>query len=134
VKLVMVSIGKPEVGKELIEHLGVEKGEEFIFADPENAVYDDLKLNKGVKETFFSAATPFAIRDRLFNGGMKELSEVLGKWSNAVYIPPRRDQAFNQGGTFIFSKDRTVYAHYDESTGAHPDVDKVYKMALYAVQ
>lgn len=131
----MVSIGKPEVGKELIGHLGVENGEDFIFADPENTVYDDLKLNKGIQATFFNPATPFAIRDRLFNGGMKELGEVLGKWSNAVYIPPKRDQAFNQGGTFIFAQGgRTIFAHYDESTGAHANFDDVYKIALETVE
>jgi len=125
----MISIGKPEVGKELIEHLDIENGEEFIFADPENAVYDGLGLNKGVKATFFSSATPFAIKDRLFNGDTKELSEVLGKWRDAIYVPPKREQAFNQGGTFIFAEDRTVYAHYDEATGVHPKFDDVYRLA-----
>lgn len=82
-----------------------------------------------MKATFFNAATSFAIRDRLFNGGMKELSEVLGKWSDAIYIPPKQEQAFNRGGTFIFANDRTVYAHYDESNGAHPKFADVYRLA-----
>jgi len=41
-----------------------------------------------------------------------------------VYVPPRQDQAFNQGGTFVFDGDQTVFAHYDESTGAHSDIQQ----------
>lgn len=41
------------------------------------------------------------------------------------FIPPRQDQAFNQGGTFIFDGDQTVFAHYDEGTGAHSDIQEV---------
>lgn len=125
----MVSIGKPEVGKQLIEHLEVKNGEDFIFADPENRVYDDLHLNKGVQATFFNPATPFAIRDRLFDGNSKELFEVLSKWMGAFFIPPKREQAFIQGGTFIFDNTRTVYAHYDESTAAHADMRYVMRLA-----
>lgn len=50
--------------------------------DPENALYDDLDLNRGVKETFFSPSTPFAFLDRFTKkDGMKELGEVLSKWN-----------------------------------------------------
>lgn len=127
----MISIGKPEVGFNLCQHLGVTNGSSFVFADPENVFYDELDLNRGIAETFFNPATPFAIKDRLFKkDGMKELNEVLGKWSGAFYIPPKRDQAFNQGGTFVFKgKNQTLYAHYDESTGAHADLTEVVKYA-----
>ena len=47
----------------------------------------------------------------------------------AIYIPPKQEQAFNRGGTFIFANDRTVYAHYDESNGAHPKFADVYRLA-----
>lgn len=129
-KLVMVSIGKPGVGMDLCNHLGIKNGETFIFADPENVAYDALDLNKGVGVTFFNPATPFAIKDRLFRKeGMSELNEVLGKWSGAFYIPPKTEQAFNQGGTFVFNGPRTEYAHYDEATGAHADIDYVIDLA-----
>jgi len=130
ITLIMVGIGKPSVGKELVEHLGIPNGEQFIFADPENALYDDLDLNRGVATTFFSPATPYAIRDRLWNGDTKEIGEVLQKWSKAFYIPPKREQAFNQGGTFIFRGYDTIYAHYDEATGAHADITKVIRLAV----
>jgi len=80
--LKMISIGKPEVGASLCDHLGVKDCSNFLFADPENKLYNDLELNKGVDVTFFNPATPFAIKDRLFKkDGMKRLNEVLGKWS-----------------------------------------------------
>lgn len=125
----LISIGKPSVGKKLIQHLGVNGGEDFIFADPDNTIYDDMDLNKGVAATFFNPATPYAIRDRLISGRMNELIEVLGKWSQAFYIPPKAEQAFNQGGTFIFRGVETLFAHYDEGTGAHPDIDEVLRLA-----
>ena len=74
------------MGKELVQHLQIPNGEEFIFADPENALYDDLDLNHGVATTFLSPATPFAIRDRLFSGDTKELGEVLQKWNKGKSI------------------------------------------------
>ena len=59
-----------------------------------------------------------------------ELSEVLSKWKDAFYIPPKQDQAFNQGGAFIFNGDRTVYAHYDEATAAHALPNEMVDKAL----
>jgi hypothetical protein len=47
----------------------------------------------------------------------------------AVYTPPKQDQAFNQGGTFVFDGAKTIFAHYDESTGAHSDIAQVIGLA-----
>lgn len=132
-KLVIVSIGVPEKGKALCEHLAVADGENFVFVDPSNALYDGLDLNKSVARTFFNPATPLAFKDRLFREGSmfsSELTEVLSKWKDAFYIPPKQDQAFNQGGAFIFDDDRTVYAHYDEATAAHALPDDMVEKAL----
>jgi len=126
----MVSIGKPEVGKELSSHLDLRGAESFLFADPDNSLYNDLDLNKGIAQTFFNPATPISIKDRLFKkDGMKELKEVLRKWSNAFFIPPKSDQAFNQGGTFIFKDKDTIFTHYDEATGSHADIEYVIHFA-----
>jgi hypothetical protein len=126
VELVMVSIGTPKNGKKLVEHLAVPNLEDYFFVDPENTLYDSLKLNKGVKDTFFSTGTAFSFLRRFTKqDGMTELNEVLSKWNEAFFIPPRQDQAFNQGGTFIFDGDQTVFAHYDEGTGAHSDIQEV---------
>jgi len=127
----MISIGKPEIGKELVSHLGLTEGEKWLFVDPENVLYDALLLNSGVRETFFSISTPFSFLDRFSTkDGMKELFEVLSKWNQASYLPPKQSQAFNQGGTFIFDGSDTVLAHYDESTGAHANVGYVKDLAI----
>lgn len=101
VDLVIVSIGKPEIGKKLINHLEVEDGQNWIFCDPDNKLYDALQLNRGIETTFLSIETPYAFKDRFFgsNGrkdGMKDLLDVLGKWKDAVYIPPKQEQAFQR--------------------------------------
>lgn len=44
---VLISIGKPEIGMELCDHLGIENGEDYIYADPENDCYSKLALNSG---------------------------------------------------------------------------------------
>jgi len=122
----MVSIGKPEIGNKLAEHLSIPNLADYLYVDPENVLYDSLNLNKGVKETFFSPSTPLAMLNRFTQpGGTRELFEVLSKWNKAIYIPPNQDQAFNQGGTFVFDGEQTVLAHYDESTGAHSDIQQV---------
>ena len=50
----------------------------------------------------------------------------------AAFIPPKQEQAFNQGGTFVFDGADTLFAHYDESTGAHASVEEVVKLATKA--
>ena len=44
-------------------------------------------------------------------------------------MPPKQEQAFLQGGTFVFDGPDLIYAHYDESTAAHANVDKVVQLA-----
>lgn len=137
IDLMLVSIGKPDVGKKLLKHLELDQGEDWIFVDPENKLYDALQLNRGVETTFFSIETPYAFRDRLFgtNGrkdGMTDLLKVLGKWKDAVYIPPKSEQAFQQGGAFIFKGNDTVLAHYDAAAGTHIEVSLVVEKALEA--
>lgn len=131
IKLVMVSIGTSTNCQKLIDHLGVPNGEEYLFVDPENVLYDALYLNRGVKETFFSVSTPFAFLERLKKeGGLSDLGEVLSKWNKAFFIPPKQDQAFLQGGTFVFDGPKTLFAHYDESTAAHASLEEVMELAL----
>lgn len=129
----MVSIGKPEIGTELCTHLGIEGGEEWIYADPENDAYDRLQLNRGW-DTMVRPATAFRFKDRIFGGkgSMKQLFEVLGKWKDAVYIPSKIEQSTNHGGTFIFDGDDVVFAHYDESPGTHADAFESVDMAIRA--
>lgn len=136
--LVLVSIGKPEVLKNVIDHLGLDedtkrnsnnnnirKAEEYFFVDPENDLYDRLDLNRGV-QNLITWGTSFSFLDRfLTKGGMNELLEVLLKWNKAIYTPPKQEQALIQGGTFIFDGNTTLLAHYDESVAAHIDPESV---------
>jgi hypothetical protein len=83
--LIMVSIGKPQVAKQLIDHLEIPNGQDYLYVDPQNALYDDLLLNKGIKETFFSPATPLAFLERVTKkDGMQELTQVLSKWNKGM--------------------------------------------------
>jgi len=80
-------------------------------------------------------ATAFRFKDRIFGGGtsLDQLFEVLGKWKDAVYAPPKTSQATIHGGTFIFKGDDTVFAHYDESPGTHADPFEVVDRAINTV-
>lgn len=130
----MISIGKPEIGAKLCDHLGIKGGEELIFVDPENQLYDDLDLNRGVVRTLFNPATPESILERMKNNDAALLGEVLGKWSKAFFIPPKMDQGYIQGGSFVFDCDQTLLAHYDVSTGAHADINTVIDTARKAAE
>lgn len=126
----MVSIGKPGDGKQLVEHLDFANGDKYLYVDPENASHDSLELNRGIKETLISVETAFSFLDRFTKpNGTKELGVVLSKWSKAIYIPPKQSQALNQGGTFLFDGDETVFAHYDPSTAAHSNIQEVIDLA-----
>ncbi|GKY96416.1 hypothetical protein MPSEU_000601100 [Mayamaea pseudoterrestris] len=126
----MVSIGTPEKLASLIEHLEIENGSQYLYVDPENILYDELDLNRGIQRTFFNVNTPFAFLDRFTRkDGVDDLKKVLCKWTKAFYIPPKNEQAFLQGGTFVIAGDKTVYAHYDPSTASHAPMDKVLSIA-----
>lgn len=87
VKLILVSVGKPAVAKQLLDHLGFENGSEYLFVDPNNSVYDDLDLNRGIQRTFFGIGTAFSFLDRFTKkDGTRELGEVLSKWSKGTWV------------------------------------------------
>lgn len=53
--------------------------------------------------------------------------------SAAVYVPPKQEQAFLQGGTFLFHNGETRFAHYDPSTAAHASIDQVVELATQRI-
>lgn len=118
----------------LVEHLEIPNGNEWIYADPENDAYNKLQLNRGW-DTLMTPGTAFRFKDRIFGDGasLDKLFEVLGKWKDAAYVPPKIEQATIHGGTFIFKGDSTVFAHYDESPGTHADPFEVVNRAINAV-
>jgi hypothetical protein len=81
VHLSLISIGKPEIGMELCKHLGIQNGEEWIFADPTNDAYDRLKLNRGWG-TMIRPATALRFRDRIFGSGDGKQEGSMDQVSN----------------------------------------------------
>jgi hypothetical protein len=87
VQLVMVSIGRPDVGRQLVDHLGIASGDTLLYVDPENALYDALDLNRGVGRTFFNPNTPLSFLERFTKvDGTKELIQVLSKWNKGRFV------------------------------------------------
>ncbi|PNH01460.1 hypothetical protein TSOC_012650 [Tetrabaena socialis] len=100
---------------------------DLLFADPGNALYDALGLVRGVGATFFSADTPLAIKRRMDEGRTGDLGDVLSRWQ--PWLPPKSEQAYQQGGLFLFEGERTLLSHYDKATGAHADFAQLLGLA-----
>ena len=80
----MVSIGTPENGKKLVDHLSIPNLADYLYVDPKNTLYDSLNLNKGVRSLVLPG-TAFAFLKRFIEpDGTKELYEVLTKWNNGM--------------------------------------------------
>lgn len=123
----MVGIGTVERANEFCEHVGFPKAN--LLADPENAAYSALQLKSGVRTTFFTESTPFAILDRVKEQQKRQdLVDSLTNWK--PWIPPKLDQGLQQGGMFVFQGRESVFAHYDPSTGAHADLNEVLTTAI----
>jgi hypothetical protein len=75
-----------------------------------------LRLNKSLKN-FSQKSTPEMLQARWKKDGAKDLREVFSHWK--PWIPPKREQGFQQGGVFAFEGDECVYQFYDPSTGVH---------------
>ncbi|CAL6306095.1 unnamed protein product [Bathycoccus prasinos] len=131
IKLIVISIGTEERARDFCREN--EFPMEILYADPINVTYDKLRLNFGVKETLFDASTPYSIAERIREGKIKELTDVLKRWK--PWIPPKREQGLQQGGTFVFDTKRIkgdseveyecVYDWYDPSTGAHAPAEEI---------
>jgi len=127
--LLAISIGTSASALKVVEKLGIPP--QIVYADEYNDLHQVINLNKSFRTTFTSVATPRAILKRLTTpDGMKNLQTVLGKWisEDLVIIPPKRDQAFNQGGCFVFDSSGILrLAHCDRGTGDHVDLAGVEK-------
>ncbi len=71
--LSLISIGRPEVGLALCDHLGVKDGMDWMYADPSNRLYDAFMTNRGWN-TMIRPATALRFKDRIFDSafGRKE--------------------------------------------------------------
>jgi len=121
-----VGIGTLDTAQKFCDHVGFPR--ELLLADPENAGYTALGLNKGVATTFFTIDTPFAILERARKDGAADLIKATANWK--PWLPPKNDQGLQQGGAFVFDGSTLLFSHYDPSTGAHANLDDVVKAAL----
>ena len=118
VDLVAVSIGTYERSRDFVNETGFPA--DRLFADPDAAAYEALRLNKSLKN-FSQKSTPEMLQARWKKDGAKDLREVFSHWK--PWIPPKREQGFQQGGVFAFEGDECVYQFYDPSTGVHAPFD-----------
>ena len=125
-KIVCIGIGTDERAKEFCEHVSFP--EQYLYADPENTVYDKLQLIKNLPDTFFNPATPYAILDRVKKGQTEDLQKALGRWK--PWIPPKLDQGYQQGGAFVFQGQETLYGRKDPATGDHVDLNVLLNAAI----
>jgi len=129
-KWVVIGIGTTARARDFCRENAID--ENIVYADETNATYDKLKFRKGVKATFFTRSTPEAIAKRVAEDGASTLTSVLKRWK--PWLPPKQEQGLQQGGTIVFSGKDTVYAWYDESTGAHAPVEDVIEAARRATE
>ncbi|PSC71988.1 seleno U [Micractinium conductrix] len=116
----LVSIGTAERGRQFCTQTLFPP--ELLLCDPENVTYTALGLKKGIRQTFLSYETPLAMWQRIKGGDMSDLKAVLSRWTKQeLWVPPKADQAYQQGGAVVFDGKRLVFAHYDAATSAHVD-------------
>ncbi|KAF8065706.1 hypothetical protein HT031_002766 [Scenedesmus sp. PABB004] len=126
VKLFLVSIGTLERSAQFAEATGFPR--DRLLADPESCTYEALGLVRGVRQTFFGTETALSFLARMRTpGGMDDIRDVLTRWQ--VILPPRQEQALQQGGLFVFDGPALVFSHYDQATGAHADLGQVLGLA-----
>lgn len=125
VRLVCVGIGIPEVAREFCELTGFDAN--YLYADPENAAYTALELEKNVRALAFSPKTPFSLARRFLDGQSGDLVKALRTWK--PWIPPKLEQGLQQGGVYVFNGREAVFEHKDPGTGAFADLNKVLQTA-----
>ena len=148
VKLYAVGIGSAESAKTFADK--VEFPAELLFADESDtsdayaaAGTRNTKRDENGKQIFegidsmWSADTNDAIKTR----GKDDLNSITGSlFKPGIYVPlmptgkglfdPRAiEKTLVQGGTFIYDGPNEIFAHYDQASGAHADLDEVIRVA-----
>ena len=88
-----------------------------------------MGLVRNVRQTFFDIRTPLRIFGRAFRKDRgADLVEATLKWT--PWIPPKTNQAFQQGGIVIFDGPKRIFKHVDQATADHFDLQELLKMLL----
>lgn len=143
VKLFLVGIGSVESARTFAEQ--VELPPNLLLADEseETDVYAAIgtrntgrdqngkMIFEGI-ESMWSEKTNNAIKAR----GRDDLNAVVGSlFKPGIYKPlmpkgPKAmDRTFAQGATFVFDGSKTLFEHYDFSSGDHADLGEVVRVA-----
>jgi len=125
-KLLLVSIGTEE--KLAMFHEETKFPLDTLYADADSSCYQALGLYKSVRRAFFDPATPMSMLSRIQNEGMGDLADIMPRWK--PWIPPKQDQAFQQGGMLVFQGEDAVFFHRDQATGDHANFEEVLRAAL----
>ena len=124
--LACIGIGTADRAAEFCTTYGMPPA--LLYADPDNVCYEALRLRAGWGATFFSIATPLAMKQGFEADGAAELrNDVLPRWQ--PWIPPKLEQSLQQGGAFVFKGKTAVFEHYDEATGAHAELADLLRAA-----
>lgn len=143
VKLFAVGIGSAESAQTFAEKVGLpadmmladesEETDAYTAIGTRNTQRDDKgkMVFEGV-ESMWSKRTNEAIKVR----GRDDLNAVVGSlFKPGIYTPlmpkgPKAmDRTFVQGGTFIFDGSKSLFEHYDFSSGDHADLEEVVSIA-----
>lgn len=117
-KLIAVGVGTPASALEFCNK--VPFPQENLVADPDRATYKALALYEGVSRTFFNRATPMALLKR---GDAANLREATKNYT--LIMPKKNEDAFQQGGMFVFQGRDVLYARKDEGTADHAPMKEV---------
>ncbi len=91
IKLFYTTIGTAEKGVDFAAQTGFPAG--LLLADERNACYEALSFRRGLRATFFDAATPAAIRKRQREGRDQDLKDVLKVGRELQRLSPTNHRA-----------------------------------------
>ncbi|KAG2441545.1 hypothetical protein HXX76_003166 [Chlamydomonas incerta] len=115
-KLVVVSIGTPEGGRQFCSTLPFPP--ELLLLDPDYKLYGHLKCYEGFK-AMFSPKTWDAMKAREWN----EFKALLDKYK--MIAPKSMDSTAVMGGVFVLDNGKVLFEYRDEGPGVHAPMKDV---------
>eukprot|EP01035_Chromulina_nebulosa_P020707 gene20707-26844_t len=101
----------------------------YLYADPDNQIYDALELVKSNPiALFLDPRTPLSLANRFVSNRSNDLEEALNTWK--PWNPPKLAQGLQQGGVVVFDGYSTIFSRKDPATGDHVDLRVVLEIVL----
>uniref|UniRef100_A0A7S0RGE3 Uncharacterized protein n=1 Tax=Chlamydomonas leiostraca TaxID=1034604 RepID=A0A7S0RGE3_9CHLO len=96
------------------------------YLDQEGVFYKGLGVRRGVVRTLFRPDMwILGSLKRLFRGGCGAFLRSLAGYK--LTVPERKEQSWQQGGTFVFRGHDLVWSHHDATPGDYPNWATVLK-------